>query len=108
MNKQCNHKLKHNEEQDYIFCTECGNRWISTEMVFKVSEDSEWKTTESGEYEIGEGSDEAFGLCNNPIEEDKDAKIERLENNISRQFDLIKKYEAMSMYEMAMFGLTNN
>ena len=25
--KDCKHNLKHNKEQDYIFCNKCGKKW---------------------------------------------------------------------------------
>ena len=28
METKCNHKLKYNKEQDFIFCKICGERWI--------------------------------------------------------------------------------
>jgi len=27
--KKCEHKFKHNKEENYVFCTECGERWES-------------------------------------------------------------------------------
>jgi len=28
MEKIHNHKLKHNKEKDFVFCEECGERWV--------------------------------------------------------------------------------
>lgn len=29
MNKECcDHKLKFNAKEDYVFCSECGKRWV--------------------------------------------------------------------------------